>query len=155
LGRVAASYNLSGSIRETSIAVRHFTPLSCFARSSTGELTYRGDVKMKLNWRNSLVCAALAAMAVPVWAASESAQFMVDQPTTIGGYTLQPGDYDLKADKSKNEVTVEQNGEVLTKVPCTWIQLPQKADATQVITDQSKVTELDFNGRTDAAKLSQ
>jgi hypothetical protein len=142
-------------VHEMSIAQCGFTPHFYFARSSTGEFTYRGDVKMKLNWKNTLGCAALVAMALPVWAASESAQFVVDQPTTIGGYTLQPGDYNLKADKSKSEVTVEQNGEVVTTVPCTWIQLSQKAAATQVITDQSKVTELDFSGKTDAAKLSQ
>ena len=111
---------------------------------------------MKLNWKNTLGCVALLAMALPVWARSESAEFVADQPTTIAGFTLQPGDYQLKADDSTNQVTVvDSNGKVVTQVPCTWFQLSQKADATQVITDQSKVTELDFGGKTQAAKFNQ
>jgi|SRR5580698_2468853 hypothetical protein len=110
---------------------------------------------MKLNWKSTLGGLALAAMALPVWAHTESLDYLATQPTTIGNYQLAPGEYQLKADDVKNEVTVEQGGFVITQVPCKWVQLQQKANSTEVQTSDTGVTQLTFAGKTEAVTFAQ
>jgi hypothetical protein len=110
---------------------------------------------MKLNWKSTLGVLALAAMALPVWAHTDSVTFVVTQPTKIGNYQLAAGTYQLKADDVKNEVTVEQDGNVVTQIPCNWTQLPQKANDSEVQTNDTSVTQLLFQGKTEAATFNQ
>lgn len=105
---------------------------------------------MKLNLKNTLGGLALLAMALPVWAHTDSINFVATHPTTIAGYRLAPGSYQFKADDANNTVTVQQQGSVVTQVPCKWVQLPQKAGQSAVLSDGSKVTGLQFSGKTEA-----
>jgi hypothetical protein len=110
---------------------------------------------MKLNWKHSLGGLALAAMALPVWAHTDTIQYQAEQAETIAGVQLSPGSYELKADDSTNKVTVEQNGSVVATVNCQWKQLPEKAERSEVLSNQSQVTELHFSGKTEAATFAR
>jgi hypothetical protein len=141
--------------REKSVRERRPHPDLLARKIFRGDFTYRGDVEMKLNWKNTIGGLALLAMALPVWARTDSVQFVTTQPTTIDGFSLAPGSYNLKADDSTNQVTVEQNGTVVTQIPCKWVQLPQKPDHSEVISNASKVTQLEFSGKTEAATFNR
>jgi hypothetical protein len=109
---------------------------------------------MKLNWKNTLGGLALLAMALPVWGHTDSIQYVATQPTTIAGYQLAPGSYELKADDATKTVTVQQDGSVVTQVPCKIIQLPQKAPQSEVLSNGSKVTGIHFSGKTEAVDFN-
>lgn len=110
---------------------------------------------MKVNWKHSLGGLALFALALPVWAHTDSIHFTAEQPETIAGVKLSAGNYDLRADDSDNKVTVEQNGSVIATVNCQWKQLPEKAQRSEVLSNQSEVTELHFSGKTEAATFAR
>lgn len=111
---------------------------------------------MKLNWKNALGGLALVALALPVWAHTDSIRYVATHPVTIAGVQLAAGTYELKADDSTNQVTVQKDGgAVVTQVPCKWIQLPQKPQASEVLSNQSEVTQLDFSGKTEAATFNR
>lgn len=110
---------------------------------------------MKLNWRNALGGTALLAMALPVWAHTDSVRYVATQPTTIGGFQLGPGTYVLKADDSTNQVTIDKNGATVTEVPCKWVQLTTKASNDEVLSNNSTVTELKFSGKMEAATFNR
>jgi hypothetical protein len=113
--------------------------------------------RMKLNWKNALGGAALLAMALPVWAHTDTVRFVTTQPTTIAGYQLAPGSYDLKANDSTNQVTIQndEDGTKVTEVPCKWVQLTQKADHDEVLSNNATVTELEFSGKMEAATFNR
>ena len=110
---------------------------------------------MKLNVKTTLGGLVVLAMVMPVWAHTDSIHYVTTTNTTIAGHSLAPGSYDLKADDSTNQVTVEQNGSVVAQVPCKWVQLPKRADHDAILSDQSNVTELDFSGKTEAATFNR
>ncbi|HEY6466109.1 MAG TPA: hypothetical protein VIY69_08965 [Candidatus Acidoferrales bacterium] len=110
---------------------------------------------MKLNWKNTLGGLTLLAMALPVWAHTESLPFVTNQATTIGGHKLAPGTYTLDASDTTNQVEVRQNGATVATVPCRWVQLPQKANQSEVLSNNSNVTELEFSGKTEAATFNR
>lgn len=109
---------------------------------------------MKLNCKTMLSSLALLAMALPLWAHTDSIQYVVTQSTTIAGYRLAPGSYQLKANDATNTVTVQLNGSIVTQVPCKFVQLPQKAGQTEVLSNGSKVTGLHFSGKTEAVAFN-
>ncbi len=110
---------------------------------------------MRLNWKQILGGLALFAMALPVWAHTDSIHYVATQPTTIEGHKLAPGTYDLKASDTTNQVEIQQNGATVTKVPCKWIQLPKKAQNSEVLTNNSRITQLQFSGKTEAATFAR
>jgi hypothetical protein len=110
---------------------------------------------MKLNWKNTLGGIALLAMALPVWAHTDSLPFVTDQTTTIGGYKLAPGSYTLNASDTTNQVEVRKDGATVATVPCKWVQLPQKANESEVLSNNSTVTELEFSGKTEAVTINR
>lgn len=110
---------------------------------------------MRLNWQQALGGLALCALALPVWAKTDSVQYMTTQPTTIEGHKLAPGSYTLNASDTTNKVVVKKDGTTIATVPCKWIQLPQKADRSEVLSNNSKLTELKFAGKTEAATFAR
>jgi hypothetical protein len=110
---------------------------------------------MKLNWKNTLGGFALLAMALPVWAHTDSLPFVTNQATTIGGHKLAAGSYRLDASDTTNQVQVKQNGTTVATVPCKWVQLPQKASQSEVLSNNSKITELEFSGKTEAVTFNR
>lgn len=110
---------------------------------------------MKLYWQQALGGLALLVMALPVWAKTDSIQYVTTQPTTIEGHKLAPGTYTFNASDTTNKVAVEKNGSTVATLPCKWIQLPQKAAKSEVLSNNSKVTELKFAGKTEAATFAR
>lgn len=110
---------------------------------------------MRIRFAGSLAAVAVFAMAAPIWAGprTDSTELSVTETTTVAGTQLERGTYQLKAVENGNQLKIQKDGKVIAEVPCHWIQLPQKANQTQVITDNNKVTEIDFNGKTDAVRL--
>jgi hypothetical protein len=74
---------------------------------------------------------------------------------TIGSMQVQPGQYELKAEEGKSELQVIAKNKVIATVPIQWTKLPTKARNSEIITDGSKVTEVEFDGSAEAAQISQ
>lgn len=110
---------------------------------------------MKLHWQQVLGGLALFAMALPVWAKTDSVRYIATQSTTIEGHRLAPGSYTLNASDTTDKVVVQKNGTTVATVPCKWIQLPQKAKRSEVLSNRSKLTQLKFAGQTEAATFAR
>ena len=111
---------------------------------------------MRSNAKKSFVVLALSIAAIPVWAAHTfSTDWSPAQPMTIGSMQVQPGQYELKAEEGKSELQVLQKNKVIATVPIQWTKLPTKARASEIVTDGSKVTEVEFSGSAEAAQISQ
>jgi hypothetical protein len=91
-------------------------------------------------------------LALPLWvtAASDSLHKMIHLggTVTVAGKTLQEGDYDLVV--SGNQAKFVSKGKVVAEVPCTWKTLPAKADHDEVLIDAGAVSEIEFQGKTQA-----
>jgi hypothetical protein len=110
---------------------------------------------MRLHAKQFLGGLALLALSVPVWAAhTDSVAFYSDGSTTIAGTQLKQGDYELKVkDNAKDLQVVTGDGKVVASVTVQWVQLPNKPQATSVVVDNNKITEVDFGGKSQAVKI--
>jgi len=113
---------------------------------------------MRIRATRSIAALAVLFLAVPLFAAknaagTNSATFSVREATTIGQIQLKAGDYTLQAVDGQNELTILQNGKMIGKAACHWIALPAKPQASQVLTDSGKVTQVNFRGNTQAVQL--
>jgi hypothetical protein len=99
--------------------------------------------------------AALLLAAVPALARTDSSHFQIDQPTQIGQTQLQPGDYEIRADEGGNSLDILQNDHKVAEVPCHWVELTKKANDNQLATQNHKVTQIEFAGRTEAIQVSK
>jgi hypothetical protein len=106
---------------------------------------------MRLNAKQFLVAAALVAMAVPVWGATT--ELHSDGNVVVGQTQLKAGDYELRVKDNAPQLEVTKDGKVVAEAPITWIQLPKKPQATEVVMDQNRVVEVDFGGKTQAVKV--
>ena len=92
----------------------------------------------------------------PVWGAHiDSMSWQPTEPTTIGSAQVMPGNYQLRAEEGESELEVIQDGKVMTKVPCRWTQLPNKAADSEVQTDNNQVTQVQFGGRSEAIQFNR
>lgn len=100
---------------------------------------------------------AVLAMALPLWAGpsshNDSMPFDVTATATVGQTQLAPGHYTFEANEASNELNIRQNGKMVASVPCHWVQLPQKAHDSEVLSNNNRVTQVDFRGRTEALKV--
>jgi hypothetical protein len=113
---------------------------------------------MRIRVTRTFAALAVLLLAAPVFAAknaagTNSATYEVHDPTTIGQTQLKPGQYSLEAVDGQNELSIVQRGKVIGKAPCHWIQLPAKASASQVLSDQGKVTQVNFKGNVQAVQV--
>jgi len=109
---------------------------------------------MRLRVKHYLTGLAAAAMlTAPVWAATKSVDLDVDHTVTIAGTQLAPGDYSIRVKEGAAQADVTQDGNVIATVPCQWIQLPQKSTYSEVQFNNNTVTEVDFNGKSEAVKF--
>jgi hypothetical protein len=74
---------------------------------------------------------------------------------TIGITQIKPDDYVLKVEEGKSELQVLQKNKVIATVPIQWTKLPMKARNSEIVTDGSKLTEVEFGGSDEAAQISQ
>lgn len=100
---------------------------------------------------------AVLALTLPVLAKSsqhtDSTTFDTSESQKIGQTELQPGRYTLKATESQNQLEIIQNNKVIATVPCTWVQLSNKAKNSEILSTKDRVTEVEFQGRTEAVKI--
>jgi hypothetical protein len=110
---------------------------------------------MRIQARYYVTALALFGLALPVWAHTDTAHLSVTDPTMIGGTQLKAGDYRLEIKDNQTQMTVVDTttGKTVAEVPCHWIQLPNKPDATDVVMRQNQVTEVDFGGKTQAVQV--
>jgi hypothetical protein len=115
----------------------------------------RGDIHtVLLNKKKFVATIAFCLAAIPVWAGHvDSIDWSVSKPLTIGTTQVQPGEYQLKAEEGKSEIQVLTKGKVIATVPCHWTQLPTKAENAQIATDGTKVTQVQFAGRTSVIQI--
>ena len=108
---------------------------------------------MRLKVNQFLGLLTLLALAMPVWAHTDSAPLQSDGTITIGGTQLKAGDYQLKIADNANELLITHEGKVVAQVPVRWIQLPSKSKETQVDLNNNQVVEVDFAGKTQAVQV--
>lgn len=113
---------------------------------------------MRMNWRAYFLGAAALLMVLPIWAKpkpdrTDTANWEPIEAVTVGTTQIQPGDYTLRAQESGKMLEVLHEGKVVAQVPCHWIELPKKADNTEVSTNDNKVTQIQFAGRTEAIQI--
>lgn len=103
-----------------------------------------------------LTVLAFAFVTLPVWAAHTDS--MVWEPTqaiTIGTTQVQPGHYELRAEEGQSNLQVIKDGKVIASVPCNWMQLPNKAEYSEVQSNGNQVTQVEFGGRTEAIQFNR
>ncbi|MGH9772527.1 MAG: hypothetical protein ACRD4Q_12655 [Candidatus Acidiferrales bacterium] len=99
---------------------------------------------------------AILLLALPGWARpsrTDTAQWDILQSATIGNTQLKPGNYQLKAQETANTLDVVRDGKVVAQAPCHWIQLPKKAQDTEVVMNKNQVVQVQFEGKTEAIQL--
>jgi hypothetical protein len=67
-------------------------------------------------------------------------------PVTVGGTSVQPGMYTVKADGST--VTFMMNGKEVAHASVQWKDSAQKAKSTNMLADSGAVKEIHFGGKT-------
>ena len=102
-----------------------------------------------------VVAGTLAIFSLPALARTDMLSWQVNQPVTIGTTQLKPGNYQLKAEEGQSELQVKENGRMVATIPVHWVQLPSKANSSEVDTDSGKVTEIHFSGTTAAIQFGQ
>lgn len=102
-----------------------------------------------------LVLAAIVAFAAPVFARGMSQPLEVNQPTEIGGVTLQPGTYKVMADPSSNQVLVKRakDGKLMATVEGKIITLNHKAVYGAIVMNGQRIHEIEFAGKTEAIEI--
>jgi hypothetical protein len=67
-------------------------------------------------------------------------------PLTLGGTSLKPGTYTVKATDS--EVTLVQNGKEVAHVSVQWKDSANKAQSSALMADSGAIKEIHFGGKT-------
>jgi hypothetical protein len=95
-------------------------------------------------------------LAMPVFAGhSNTVNWNVSQPTTIGTTQIKPGDYVLRVDDGGSQLEVLSHGKSVAQVPVQWTALTQKPSASEVDVDSGIVTEVKFGGKTSAVSFNK
>lgn len=107
---------------------------------------------MNAGLRSRLITAVVAtAMAMPIWVTAADSihkTVHIGSNATVAGKTLTEGDYDLMV--NGNQAKFSSKGKVVAEVPCTWKNLPAKAGHDIVMIDGGALTEVQFQGKTQA-----
>jgi hypothetical protein len=104
--------------------------------------------------KKAVAILAFSLAALPLWAAHTfSTDWSPAQPITIGTTQIQPGQYELKVEEGKPDLKVLKNNKVIATVPVHWTTLPAKPANSQIQTDGSKVTGVQFGGHAAAIQI--
>jgi hypothetical protein len=111
---------------------------------------------MLSNGKKYLVVFAFSLITLPVWAAhTDSLSWNPVQSMTIGTTQVMPGNYQLRAEEGQSNLEVIHDGKVVATVPCSWMQLPSKAEYSEVQSNANQVTQVQFSGRTEAIQFNR
>jgi ribose/xylose/arabinose/galactoside ABC-type transport system permease subunit len=104
----------------------------------------------------SFVLSALVALAVamPIAARTASAKdtktttatLDIFNAATLAGKEIAPGTYTFKIDGST--VTVLQKGKMVAEAPVQWKDAAMKANMTNIVTENNRIKEIHFGGKT-------
>jgi hypothetical protein len=75
-----------------------------------------------------------------------STTLSVSTPVTLGGTSLQPGTYTVKADDTK--VTIMMNGKTVAQANVQWKDEAHKSPYTNLLAESGSVKEIHFSGKT-------
>jgi hypothetical protein len=107
---------------------------------------------MRARLRLRFITALFAvAIALPVWSTAADSLHKtvhIGSAATVAGKALGEGDYDLMVNGNQAKFTIK--GKVVAEVPCTWKNLPAKAEHDIVMIDAGALTEVQFQGKTQA-----
>ena len=67
-------------------------------------------------------------------------------PATVAGKQLQPGDYAVSVDET--HVTISMRGKVVAEAPVQWKDETSKAKYSAFVSENNKITEIHFGGKT-------
>lgn len=84
-----------------------------------------------------------------------TAEWSTSQATMIGHTQIKPGTYKVEAQENQNTLNIVRNGKVVAQTSCHWIQLPKKADDTEVDTNHNQIVEVEFSGKTEAIRVGK
>ncbi len=98
---------------------------------------------------------AILAFAAVAWASmrTDSTHYDVTKTMEIGKTQLKPGNYTLKANEFQDQLRVLHNGKLVATVPCHWVKLNQKANNTEIFSNNDRVTRIEFHGRPEAVRV--
>ena len=111
---------------------------------------------MYLNKKQCLSVFGGLLLAMPVFAAhSNTVNWNVTQPTTIGTTQVKPGEYVLRVDDGGSQLEVVSKGKSIAQVPVQWTELTAKPSASEVDVDSNVVTQIKFGGKTSAVSFNK
>jgi hypothetical protein len=143
-------------MRRLSNGAKLTTGNSAQPSGNSPESNHRRHRPLHLKSRKPFIALAFSLAAFPLWAAhSYSTDWSPTQSITIGTTQIQPGQYQLKAEEGKSELQVIQKNKVIATVPVHWTTLPSKPGSSEILTDGTKVTAVEFGGRTEAVQINQ
>ena len=99
---------------------------------------------------------AILVFALAVWARPDktyTAEWATSQATMIGNTQIEPGTYQIEARENQNTLDIMRDGKVIAQTSCHWIQLPNKAQDTEVDTNHNQIVEVEFSGKTEAIRV--
>ncbi len=110
---------------------------------------------MRLYAKKCLTVIAVVLFAAVAWGSTrtDSTHYDVTQTMEIGHTQLKPGHYTLKANESQDQLRVMHDGKLVATVPCHWIKLHQKANNSEIFSNKSRVTRVEFQGREEAVRV--
>jgi hypothetical protein len=94
----------------------------------------------------SLMFLAIAAMAIPMCAATSSLHKTIDitNKTDLNGKMLQPGYYTLVV--NGNQAKFEMNGKLVANAPCSWTTMKNKSQYDALLYTRDELTGIQFEG---------
>ncbi len=110
---------------------------------------------MSIRKKSYLAVILMFGLSLPLWARTNSVPLEVDHTLTIGNQQLSPGSYNLKANDGDNQLRIVRNGDgkTVATVPCEWIDLSQKARQSEVLMQEDRIVQIDFDGKTKAVEI--
>ena len=74
-------------------------------------------------------------------------------PVRLGGTSVKPGTYTVKADDSK--VTLLMNGKQVAQASVQWKDAQQKSKSTSLLAESGSVKEIHFSGKTRYIQIAE
>src|SRR5579862_7558215 len=108
---------------------------------------------MSLRVKQCVAMLAVLALSLPAFARVYKQDITADKDTSIGGTSLKAGSYELSADSGKKELQIWSNGKVMATVQGDWVKLPSKPQYSTVVSDGTKITQVQFSGSDQAFQV--
>jgi hypothetical protein len=95
-----------------------------------------------------LLLVAIAAQTAPAkdTKAGVNTTMSLLNPATVAGKQLQPGDYAVSVDET--HVTISMRGKVVAEAPVQWKDETSKSKYSAFVSENNKITEIHFGGKT-------